>query len=208
MENKETDYKKLYEETLLVLSEKTMWSPIWVSSWINSASIFLGLRARNATAVPLDGQMYLFELGVTQSVQEGASCKKKQDTWLWKRRVMGDYHARCWERFGVKFPLPTRLSLRYQYIITVLFRQQPWTGFVGVIDHPAQFLCFGCGYLKQDIVSEFPGLNIFPFCPVVDHVFLIPWTFSLSLQQWAHVRPWSAVCQSCVWIWSIRSYPW
>lgn len=28
--------------------------------------------------------------------------------WVMERKMMGDYHVRCCERFGVKFPLPTR----------------------------------------------------------------------------------------------------
>ncbi len=34
----------------------------------------------------------------------------KETTLLWKRWMKREFHVQCCERFGVKIPLPTRLS--------------------------------------------------------------------------------------------------
>jgi transposase len=87
MENKETDYKKLYEETLFVLSEKeevlirkeeTLAEKDHVITTLGfeldklRRHIF-GFKSEKRSGNTGDNQMGLFELGVTQSVQEELS---------------------------------------------------------------------------------------------------------------------------------------
>ena len=80
MENKETDYKKLYAETLLVLSEKeeTLVEKDQVIATLGfeldklRRHIF-GFKSEKRSGNTGDNQLGLFELGVTQSVQEELS---------------------------------------------------------------------------------------------------------------------------------------
>ncbi|MEB2785245.1 hypothetical protein [Algoriphagus persicinus] len=77
MENKETDYKKLYEETLLVLPEKQ--EALAEKDHVIADLGFeldklrryiFGFKSEKRNGSTGDNQMGLFELGVTQSVQE------------------------------------------------------------------------------------------------------------------------------------------
>jgi transposase len=80
MENKETDYKKLYAETLLVLSEKeeTLVEKDQVIATLGfeldklRRHIF-GFKSEKRSGNTGENQLGLFELGVTQSVQEELS---------------------------------------------------------------------------------------------------------------------------------------
>ena len=92
MENKEEDYKKLYEETLLVLSEKegilVEKEEVIVEKDHVIADLgfeldklrryIFGFKSEKRNGSAADGQMGLFELGVTQSVQEELSCAVEQ----------------------------------------------------------------------------------------------------------------------------------
>lgn len=96
MENKETDYKKLYEETLLVLSEK---EGVLAEKDHVIANLgfeldklrryIFGFKSEKRNGNTGDNQMGLFELGVTQSVQEELSCAVEQQKPAPKKRAKG-----------------------------------------------------------------------------------------------------------------------
>lgn len=96
MENKVTDYKKLYEETLLVLSEKE--GILAEKDHVISALGFeldklrryiFGFKSEKRNGNTGDNQMGLFELGVTESVQEELSCSVGQQKPAPKKRAKG-----------------------------------------------------------------------------------------------------------------------
>jgi transposase len=96
MENKEADHKKLYEETLLVLSKKE--SILSEKDDIIADLGFeldklrryvFGFKSEKRTGSAGDNQMGLFELGVTQSVQEELSCAVQQPKPAPKKRAKG-----------------------------------------------------------------------------------------------------------------------
>ncbi len=96
MENKVTDYKILYEETLLVLSEKER--ILAEKDHLISALGFeldklrryiFGFKSEKRNGNTGDNQMGLFELGVTQSVQEELSCSVGQQKPAPKKRAQG-----------------------------------------------------------------------------------------------------------------------
>lgn len=73
MENKETDYKKLYEEALLTVSQKEDIISDLQSELDKLRRHLFGSKSEKRTGNTGDNQMGLFELGVTQSVQEELS---------------------------------------------------------------------------------------------------------------------------------------
>ncbi|REG87077.1 IS66 family transposase [Algoriphagus antarcticus] len=96
MENKEEDYKKLYEETLLVLSEKeeilSEKNDIIADLGFELDKLrryIFGFKSEKRNSSSADGQMGLFELGTTQSVQEELSCSVQQQKPAPKKRAKG-----------------------------------------------------------------------------------------------------------------------
>ncbi|MEB2778727.1 IS66 family transposase [Algoriphagus sp. D3-2-R+10] len=96
MENKGTDYKKLYEETLLVLSEKeeALAGKDHVIADLGFEldklrRYIFGFKSEKRSGSAGDNQMGLFELGVTQSVQEELSCAVEQQKPAPKKRAKG-----------------------------------------------------------------------------------------------------------------------
>lgn len=89
MENKETDYKKLYEETLLVLSEKDHVIANLGFELDKLRRYIFGFKSEKRNGNAGDNQMGLFELGVTQSVQEELSCAVEQQKPAPKKRAKG-----------------------------------------------------------------------------------------------------------------------
>ena len=87
MENKETDYKKLYAETLLVLSEKEETLIRKEETLVEKDQVIatlgfeldklrrhiFGFKSEKRSGNTGENQLGLFELGVTQSVQEELS---------------------------------------------------------------------------------------------------------------------------------------
>ena len=73
MENGETDYKKLYEETLLTLSEKddTIWGLKFELDKLRRH--LFGSKSEKRDSQAGENQLGLFELGVTKAVQEELS---------------------------------------------------------------------------------------------------------------------------------------
>lgn len=96
MEDKEIDYKKLYEDTLLVLSEK---EDALAEKDIRIADLgfeldklrrhIFGFKSEKRIHHTGDNQMGLFELGVTQSVQEELSCSVASQKPAVKKRAKG-----------------------------------------------------------------------------------------------------------------------
>lgn len=89
MENKEADYKKLYEETLLVLSEKDGIIADLGFELDKLRRYIFGFKSEKRTGSSGDDQLSLFELGVTQSVQEELSCAVQQQKPPPKKRAKG-----------------------------------------------------------------------------------------------------------------------
>jgi len=96
MENKETDYEKLYRDSLLTLSEKE--SILSEKDDIIADLGFeldklrryiFGFKSEKHNGSAGDNQMGLFELGVTQSVQEELSCAVQQPKPAPKKRAKG-----------------------------------------------------------------------------------------------------------------------
>lgn len=96
MENKEADYKKLYEEALLVLSEKegVLAEKDHVIADLGFEldklrRYIFGFKSEKRNGNTGDNQMGLFELGVTQSAQEELSCSVEQQKPAPKKRAKG-----------------------------------------------------------------------------------------------------------------------
>lgn len=103
MENRGADYKKLYEETLLVLSEKEESLSEKNNVIAEKDNIIadlgfeldklrryiFGFKSEKRNGSAGDNQMGLFELGVTQSVQEELSCAVQQPKPAPKKRAKG-----------------------------------------------------------------------------------------------------------------------
>lgn len=96
MENKEADYKKLYEETLLVLSEKeeTLSEKDNIIADLGFELDKLrrhlfGFKSEKRNGGAGDNQIGLFELGVIQSVQEELSCAVQKPKLTPKKRAKG-----------------------------------------------------------------------------------------------------------------------
>jgi transposase len=96
MENKETDYETLYRDSLLTLSEKE--SILSEKDDIIADLGFeldklrryiFGFKSEKRNGSAGDNQMGLFELGVTQSVQEELSCAVQQPKPAPKKRAKG-----------------------------------------------------------------------------------------------------------------------
>mgnify|MGYP000317503413 CR=1 FL=1 len=84
-----TDYKKLYEETLLVLSEKDHVIANLGFELYKLRRYIFGFKYEKRKGTTGDSQMGLFELGVTQSVQEELSCSVEWQKPAPKKRAKG-----------------------------------------------------------------------------------------------------------------------
>jgi len=73
MENKEADYKKLYEEALLTVSEKDNIISDMLSELDKLRKYIFGFKSEKRKGGAGEDQMGLFELGTTKSVQEELS---------------------------------------------------------------------------------------------------------------------------------------
>jgi transposase len=89
MENKETGYKKLYEDTLLVLSQKEEAISDLRFELDKLRRYIFGFKSEKRTSAVGQDQMGLFELGTTQAVQEELAASVQDQKPAPKKRAKG-----------------------------------------------------------------------------------------------------------------------
>jgi transposase len=89
MENKETGYKKLYEDTLLVLSQKEEAISDLRFELDKLRRYIFGFKSEKRTSAVSQDQMGLFDLGTTQAVQEELAASVQDPKPAPKKRAKG-----------------------------------------------------------------------------------------------------------------------